>query len=262
MATKRRLVPASGLVGAFQRFVGVAVRLQTYRNLAYLLLAFPFGLFYFLVLTIGFSVSGGLLVVAVGVPLLLLVLYLARWLVLLERRVTEVVLGVEVPGSRPSPLGDGVPADAAGAGSRLSVEYAVAWVKALVTDRGTWTGVVYLGSKFVIGLFAFVLVLTLLSTTATFLATPLFFRTTRVGIVVGEPVRFTLEFLFEQWGWQTGLSVPVVLTDWQVTTIADALVFSAIGAVIGLVSLHVCNGLARLSGWYARVMLRGRATAA
>jgi hypothetical protein len=44
-----------GLKQTFAQFFGVAIHPQTYLNLIYLTLAFPLGLFYFILLVMGFS---------------------------------------------------------------------------------------------------------------------------------------------------------------------------------------------------------------
>jgi hypothetical protein len=59
------------------KFFGVAIWGQTYLNLLYLLLAFPLGLFYFVLLVTGFSLGFGLLILWVGV--IILVGMLVAW---------------------------------------------------------------------------------------------------------------------------------------------------------------------------------------
>lgn len=234
-------------------FLGVVLRRRTYANLAFLLLALPLGIVYFTVLTTGFTLAVGLLLVLVGAPLLFGVVYLSRWLAVVERRLAGALLGVELRGGDPWPLADGPPP--------RSTNDLLARTKSVLLARTTWTGLLYLGTKLFVGIVTFVLVVTLLTTAGALLSAPLTYRSAQFGIVVGEPVGFTLELLFEQWGWEVGLSYPVFLDDWQATTLADALALSAVGVVVALCSLHVCNGLARLSGWYARVMLPGRSPA-
>src|SRR5438309_5628057 len=60
------------------RFFGVVILPQTYLNLTYLLLAFPLGTAYFILLVTGFSLGLGLMVTLVGVPVLLATLVAAR----------------------------------------------------------------------------------------------------------------------------------------------------------------------------------------
>jgi hypothetical protein len=52
------------------------------------------------------------------------------------------------------------------------------------------------------------------------------------------------------------ITLPFTITSWQVTTLWEALAVSAGGAVLGVLSLHACNLLARLQGWLTSVAIR------
>jgi len=54
------------------RFFSVFTELQTLLNLVYLLLAFPLGIAYFVILVTAISTSAGLLITIVGAPLFIL----------------------------------------------------------------------------------------------------------------------------------------------------------------------------------------------
>jgi len=52
-----------------------------------------------------------------------------------------------------------------------------------------------------------------------------------------------------------GIATVVEVGSWQVTTLAEALGVAGAGVLLGVASLHLLNGLARLSAWYTKLML-------
>jgi hypothetical protein len=75
---------------------GVPLRLQTYRNLLYLVLAFPLGLAYFIFVSVGVSLGIGLAITVIGIPILLVVLAISTGLARFEREVAAILLGVTI----------------------------------------------------------------------------------------------------------------------------------------------------------------------
>jgi signal transduction histidine kinase len=123
------------------RFAGVAVRPQTWLNLAYLLLAFPFGLAYFIVLVVGVSVGAALAVVIVGLGILLATLAAWRGMAAIERGLARAVLGVPI--ATPPDFGRQPP-----------LERIVRWLR----DPMTWKGLVFVALKFPLGVATFAIV--------------------------------------------------------------------------------------------------------
>ena len=145
--------------GWAQTFFGVIARRQTWLNLAYLVLAFPLGLAYFILLVVGLSVSISLVIIVVGIPILLGLILLWRVLGNLERVQGRGLLGLELPSSH-LPWGD-----------RHGF-----WAKigSLLTDRTTWLDLLFLLVKFPLGVVSFVLVVTGFTASVGFMAAPLF----------------------------------------------------------------------------------------
>jgi hypothetical protein len=196
--------------------LGVVVNPQTYLNIAYLLLAFPLGVAYFIFLVTGLSLGVSLAILWIGIPLLVGVLLLSRTFANLERRLTSKLLNIDIALPTPDNL------------QRTFWQRA----KAVVTDPGTWAEVFYLFSKFVLGIISFVVVVTLLATSLGLMATP---------------------FFWNQWGieaWEVGIS-----GIWTVDSFPKAVAVSLIGAIIGVASLHLMNGLAWLYGEYSKAIL-------
>lgn len=229
---------------SLRQVVGVAFRGQTYRNLAYLALAFPLGMAYFTVFVAWFSISGVLSVLVVGVPLFLLGLGVVVLCGRFERSLTETLLGLDIePPRNPLAESDGVVDGATG----------------LVVSSHVWLVLAYLLAKLFVGVFAFVLLSLLLVTSLVMVATPLFYDATgvQVGLILDEPT--TVEpALYVPWDHLlVGVEAVVRVTSWQVTTLTDALVMSAIGVGLLVLSLNVLNAYAWLTGQFARVMLSG-----
>ena len=236
-----RTRPEAPVPGPVHRFVGVVARRQTYRNLIYLALTFPLGLGYFVLLTTGISVGFGLLAVLVGLPILVGVLLVSDRLLVFERWLAAELLGTDVPLDR-------------------ETDHEDAWdyLRSPLTDVGTWVGLVYLASKFVVGLFTFLVMVVLGALAGSFVLAPLYYQRTTVQVAIPEPVHLTISYAVQQWGGVEVISYPVTITSWEVTTLPEALSVAAVGVVLLFVSLHLLNLLARLQGWYARLLIRPR----
>ncbi|QLG49977.1 sensor domain-containing protein [Natrinema halophilum] len=255
-------------VSLSRRFLGVIGRKQTYANIVYLLLSFPLGIGYFTVLVTGAAIPIGLsfalvdmattdpfvlliawipltlVLVCIGGPLALLVLFATVELAALERVLADRLLSVSVPTSAPP---------------RSIRDRA----RRLVFDRGTWKGVGYLFSKFVLGTASFVM-LTLGGTfTYALVAAPLHYRNETVGIHIGDPIEFVPQLTYQHDGWTIDIS-PVTLSiadgeliSLYVDSLPAALAVSSIGVLVGLVVLHLFNVVTQLYARYTELLLRG-----
>ena len=112
----------------------------TWANIAYLLLSLGTGIAYFTVALVGVSLSLTLAVFIIGVPVFLAFVGVVRTIGLVEGRIIETLLGTRMP--RKPVLGPG--------GTWL-VRF-----KHWVTDRRTWTSVVYLFLQLPLGIAYFV----------------------------------------------------------------------------------------------------------
>ena len=234
----------SGLGRASRWFVGVAARRQTYYNLLYLLLTFPLGIAYFTFLVTGFVTSGVLVFLLVGIPMLFVVLFLVKELSAVERGLATALLDVDIPSSEP-------PEDARERLVRIAF------------GLGTWKGVVYLFSKFVLGIVTFVLVVFAIAFTYALVTAPFHYQDATVGIYLAGPIEFVPEFVYQHDGWTIDVVSPMTisiaegeLVSVYADSMAAALVISGIGLVVGLVTLHLFNGLAWLYAKYTELMLR------
>ncbi len=212
----------SSPIDAFAQFVGVPFQRQTYRNLAYLLLAFPLGIAYFTVITTGLSTGLSLVVTLLGIPIIVGTLAVTLGIGSFEAQLAGWLLDVDVNRSVPDvELAFG------------SVDEIIATTKRVVTTSATWTGLLLVGLKFVFGVVAFTAVVTAGAISVTLLSLPIFYNASGVTYTVGPYV---------------------------VDTLAEALVGAGCGVILLLVSLHVLNGLARLGGFLTTALLGGQIT--
>jgi signal transduction histidine kinase len=123
------------------RFAHVVVRPQTWLNLVYLLLAFPLGLAYFVILVVGVSVGAALAVVIVGLGILLATLAAWRGMATIERGLARAMLGVPIA----------TPPDLRGL---TPVQRVLRWLR----DPMTWKGLVFVVLKFPLGIASFAIV--------------------------------------------------------------------------------------------------------
>ena len=192
-------------------FFGVVAEPRSYLNIVYLLLAFPLGTFYFVFLVTGLSLGFGLIITLFGVPILLLVFKGSWALCRFEREVAITLLNEDIPLSVSRPASGGL------------------WsrVKALLKDRVTWTGVLYLFLKFPLGIVTFTISVTLIAVTVGLLAAPTYMWTSD-SLVWGS-------WSFDPFPWS-----------WILTIIGIPMVF---------ISLHLMNAIAILFGRMTRLML-------
>ena len=206
-------------------FFGVVADPQSYLNIVYLLLGLPLGIAYFVFLVTGISLGAGLIIIWVGVPILALVLAGSWAMCEFERILAVSLLKEDIPRTI---RGSSTVTDDQNLSSveRLFVG---TWrrFKSHLTNRLTWTGMLYLFLKFPLGIGSFVMVVVLVSVTGAFLGAP-FYYWVNDGIDLGT---------------------------WQVDAVWEALTLTVIGIPLAFISLHLMNGAAFLQGRLARVML-------
>jgi len=193
-------------------FFGVIANPQSYLNIVYLLLAFPLGTFYFVFLITGLSLGLGLSITVIGIPLLALVLVVSRGLCRFERGLVAALLNESFPPIARLP-------QATGLWARL---------KALLSNRSTWTGTLYLLLAFPMGTASFTIVVSLISVALTLIGAPIIHAFADIDLLI-----------------------------WYVDTLPEAFALTLIGIIWLFLSMHVINGLAFVMGRIARALLGG-----
>ena len=228
--------------GILRSIFGVVLQRQTYRNLAYLLLAFPLGLGYFVVVTVGLSLGVGLAIIGVGFIILALTLLLALGLASIERRLTNALLDTDIE-------------------MRNRLEGDSAWERgrSVVLDRRTWTAILYLPVKFILGLLAFVGVVTGVSTAVAMMMVPVYYRQPGVYVgVVSDRAPEIHQTIYLGWNYLlVGIETAFTFGYWEIDTFPAALLVAVMGLLGILAILHVMNSLARVWGRYARWSFEG-----
>ena len=212
-----------------RRLFGVVTDPQSFVNIFYLFLSFPLGIAYFVFLVTGISLGAGLLIIWVGVPILGVVLAGTWVLCEFERMLAVGLLKEDIPPTARSNLAGRAEADVQGLspGERFVIGM---WrrLKRYLSDRLTWTGMLYLFLKFPLGIASFTVAVTLISVTAALLAAP-------------------LTYLFGDFDMSVG--------GWDIDTLWEAALLTLVGIPMVFVSLHGMNLMAFASGRLARVML-------
>jgi len=160
---------------ALARFFGVYTDARAWGALLYMLIAFVTGVFYFTWAVTGFSVSVSFSIFIFGLPLALLFFLSVRGLALLEGRLVEGLLGVRMP-RRP-----------------LFTQPNLKWLdrlKELAMDRHTWFSLLYMLIQFVLGVVYFVLIVTVLSFSLSFMAIPVLQEWLGMGAIYNNGLRY------------------------------------------------------------------------
>ncbi|KAF1711218.1 hypothetical protein CSC70_04700 [Pseudoxanthomonas kalamensis DSM 18571] len=205
--------PRTSLPG---RFFGVIADPRTYGALFYMLLALATGTFYFTWVVTGASLSAGLLILIIGIPLLLLFLMSVRLLSLVEGRIVEVLLGERMP-RRP-----------------LYTQRDKPWMTRLgelFTDGRTWTAMLYFLLMLPLGTAYFTVAVSLLSTSLGLALAPL-------------SLLFPYSYEMEFGSWNMASDAP-----WLLPAV------SATGILLLFGTLHLARAVGMFHGWLAKHLL-------
>ncbi|MCF7749926.1 sensor domain-containing protein [Bacillus subtilis subsp. subtilis] len=233
-APVRRAVVAGGVAGAaaaatvgtpppatakprsvLARFFGVALEARTYGALFYMLLSLATGTFFFTWVVTGLSLSLGLLVLIIGIPITVLFFGSVRGLALLEGRLVEALLGERMP-RRPT-----------------YSDRSRSWLQRIgdmFTDGRTWLTLLYFVLMLPLGIVYFTIAVTLLSISLSFIWAPVaaLFTGERPGIYIdGEQM----------------------LSLWATPLLAVA------GVLLLFVTLHLARGIGHLHAMMAKHLL-------
>lgn len=208
----------SALPASLRDFLAVPFRSQTYHSLAYLVLAFPLGLVYFVGVVVGLSLGAGLLITWVGIPIVVLTMLGATVVAGFEAKLAERLLGIE--SSVPEVLREAdVPPSSDGFAASL---------KRLLLAPTTWTSLLLVIVKFGYGLVAFVALVTAGSFVSEMLSAPFLYNAPYVTYRIGA---------------------------FGIDTLPAALGMFLAGTLLALVFLHVLNSLAYFGGLLTATLL-------
>ena len=145
------------ITAADTRFAPIPGVKQSAKDFLYLVLGLPLGIASFTFAVTALSLSAGLAITLVGIPLFVLTLLACRWIAKLER--ARAVLVVDEPVTPDAPL-EGDVFDRS---------------KALFRDRAAWTGTLWSVLLLPLGIAGFTVAVTMWSTALGFLTSPLWY---------------------------------------------------------------------------------------
>jgi uncharacterized membrane protein len=136
---------------------GVYAEPQAYASLFYMLLSLATGIFYFVWVVTGLSLSAGLAILIFGIPFFLLFVASTRLISLIEGRIVETLLGERMP-RRPM----------------ISSNEQGWWAKILnmLRDRRTWSTMLYMAAMMPIGVVYFTVAVTMTAVSLALLFAP------------------------------------------------------------------------------------------
>ena len=196
-------------------FFGVYGDARAWGALLYMLIAFVTGILYFTWAITGLSLAISFSIFIFGLPFALLFLLSVQGLALLEGRIVEALLGVRMP-RRP-----------------LFREKGLKWLerlKLLALDKHTWLSILYMIVQFVFGTIYFVLFVTILSFSISFIAIPFVQEALDMGAIMNNGIRY----FFPIW------SYPL-------------LIFG--GVLLWTAFMNIARGAGQLHGKLAKLML-------
>lgn len=198
-----------------KKFFGVFSEMRAWSSLIYLILAMGTGIIYFTWVITGISVSASLLILIIGIPIAMLFLLSVRGVALMEGRIVEALLGVRMPRRQLF--------------TRKDLSF---WgkFKHLLTQRQTWTSMVYMVLQMPLGIIYFSIIVSLVSASVYMIGRPVF------ELVFDLPLAMNWDRLYYTQIW--------------------AMPFWVIGGGLLLTAtMHLVKLMGNLHGAFARLML-------
>ena len=154
----RRTLSADGAAKSYPGFFGVYADPKAWGGLVYMLISLLTGIVYFTWAVTGLSVSLGVMILIIGIPVTIIFLLSFRGIAFLEGRLVEALLGERMP-RRASFTDSSLP-----------------WkerLKLLLTGKSTWLSWIYMVLMLPLGIIYFTVVVTLVSIGVAFIAAPI-----------------------------------------------------------------------------------------
>jgi hypothetical protein len=210
---------------AFGRFFAVYGDSRTWTALFYMLLALATGIFYFTATVTGLSMSAGLMIMIIGIPVFLLFVGFTRVLALAEGRLVEGLLGQRMP-RRPVYPSKGMPI--------------MERIKEMLVDRRTWTTMFYFLLMLPLGILYFTISITGVAA--------------GLGLIVGSIASLVLDTGFGDFNIDNGIYFGPSPALAPLIFIAGVLLLTGV--------MHLVRGIGRAHGTLAKNLLVARRDAA
>lgn len=215
--------------GAFGKIFGVLFDPRTWGSIVYMVLALPLGIAYFTFVTVGLSLSVGLMILIIGIFIAITFVAMTRGISVVEGFITGALLGAKIPHREDSNADEitGLDDDTE---SKSGKGFWQA-TKRIFTDLRTWSSMFYMALMLPLGVGYFTIAVTGFVTSMAFMLAPfasLFEEhVTVMGIVGDEP-----ELL-------------IALSDFANSPLG-LVVVALVGFILFFTMLHVSRGI----GWF------------
>jgi uncharacterized membrane protein len=199
----------------YVKFFGIFADLKSWGALLYLIFAMGTGIIYFTWVVTGLSLSLGLLILIIGIPVAGLFLLSVRGIALVEGRIVEALLGVRMP-RRP-----------------LFSRKDISWwqkFKGMFTSWHTWTAIVYMILQMPLGIIYFTVIVTLTALSLWGIAIPIL----QLGFNIPVSQYYGIYYYLEGW------LMPFTVIG---------------GVLLLTVTMHLVKATGRMHGNLAKAML-------
>ena len=221
-AARRVTAVANGK--SYPGFFGVFADPKAWGGLVFMLISLVTGILYFTWAVTGLSVSLGVMVLIIGIPIAIIFLLSFRGIAFLEGRLVEALLGERMP-------------------RRASfTDSSLSWkerLKILLTGKATWLSWIYMVLMLPLGIIYFTVMVTLLAVSISFTATP-----------IGAIVMMAKDIPFE-----------IFSSGDMVWTLSDpagfllTLLIAGLGFLIATVTMHIARWVGKVHGKFAKALL-------
>ncbi|NHZ84785.1 MAG: hypothetical protein GWP19_02775 [Planctomycetia bacterium] len=200
----------------FSRFFSIFADAGAWGSLIYMVFALVTGIIYFTWAVTGISIGMSMIFLIIGIPIIILFLYSVRGIAFVEGRIVEALLGERMPRR-----------------SKFTNKNIKLWdrIKELLTDRTTWTGILYMILQLPIGIIYFTSMVVLISVSIATIFSPI------VHIIWDIPI-ISLNGDFEQF-----------LPFWIFPLITIT------GFLLLTVTMHLAKFVGKIHGKYAKALL-------
>lgn len=197
------------------KFFGIFADVGAWGSLIYMMFTLITGIIYFTWAVTGISIGASMIFLIIGIPIIILFLYSVRGIGFVEGRIVEALLGERMPRR-----------------IRFTDKNVKLWnkIKNLLTDRTTWTGILYLILQLPIGIIYFTVMITFIVLSIAFIFTPI------VGIFWNIPIVYFgyVEYHIPFW-----LMMLIMVTGFLLLTI----------------TMHLAKFVGKIHGRYAKALL-------
>jgi uncharacterized membrane protein len=197
------------------RFFGIFADAGAWGSLIYMVFALVTGIIYFTWAVTGISIGLSMIFLIIGIPIIILFLYSVRGIAFVEGRIVEALLGERMPRR-----------------SKFTNKNIKLWdrIKNLLTDRSTWTGILYLILQLPLGIIYFTVMIVMITVSIASIFAPL------ARVIWNLPIMNFGNGYYE---------IPLVLLP----------LMTLVGFLMLTITMHLAKFVGKIHGRYAKAIL-------